>query len=251
MIRRLRRSSALSPLAAATAALFLGGCPGYQPRAYQPPQLRFGRVPSGLVATPGVRIAAEDGSFTLGDGAPFTPPFDLAGECPAKPEAEFPEDGLAAGARRVDVTVPEAMAQAAGVPTVVHGLLALCGVPPGATGAATRQYAIQVPTNRLRDTSGGRVSVVYEPFLFGSGDAGGAAWILWLSQAPFPDVPSPRAYTSTARAYLALDRQRFDSEEAARQRAAEAEASDASDTIWLLLLAAGAAVGLAYAASDL
>jgi hypothetical protein len=138
--------------------------------------------------TQGVRIAAADGSFVLTE-EPFNSPFSQGANCVAAPSAENAQEGESTGARRVSVHLPAAEG---GEEVVLHGLLSLCGVPPTATGAATRRFGLQVPQEYVEATSGGRVSVVYEPFLDTAGAAlDSKAWILWLSSTPFPGGAAP------------------------------------------------------------
>jgi hypothetical protein len=160
--------------------------PYYYPPAPVPPQ--YPAVPGGVVLTQGVRIAAVDGSFVLTE-APFDSPFSQGASCVAAPSAENAHEGESTGARRVSVHLPAAEE---GGEVILHGLLSLCGVPPTATGAATRRFGLQVPQEYVDATSGGRVSVVYEPFLDGAGTAlQSKAWILWLSSTPFPGGTAP------------------------------------------------------------
>ncbi len=186
-------------LTGASAVIALGfvacGSPPPPPRPVIPvaptftaPEVAYANVPGGLVATKGVRVVAEDGSFELTAEKPFEPPFHQGATCLVEPIAENSEQGEITGARRVRVYVPAADAKE----QVLYGLLSLCGAPPDATGAATRRYALQVPQSYIDATEGGRVSVVYEPFVDLTRGNPSKAWILWLSQTPFPN-PRPNA----------------------------------------------------------
>lgn len=151
----------------------------------------FNPVKQGTVATPGAVIEAEDGSFRLVAGERFTTPFNQGDECLLKPAADNYEQAVHTGARPVRILLGDGR--------TMYGLLSLCGAPAGATGPATRSYEIQVPESYIAATSGGRVSVVYEPFT--SGKMGAKAWILWLSESSFGRV-SGVAGADTARGRL-------------------------------------------------
>lgn len=168
----------VTSLLAASAISCGRGRPAY-PKA--PP---YGPAPRVSVFTPGVVLTADDGAFTLDEsGGPA--PLDLGSGC-SRPGTEDVDFFVLAGAARVTVTLSPELATSADGEATLYGLLAVCGVPPGSSGPATREYGIQVPANRVEQTSGGRVSVVYEEF------AGGAspdvAWVLFLSRRPFPTV---------------------------------------------------------------
>lgn len=60
-----------------------------------------------------------------------------------------------ASGRAVRVTVP-------GRDEPLYGLLSFHALPDGATGPATRSYAISVPQTYVDQATGGRISVVYE-----------------------------------------------------------------------------------------
>jgi hypothetical protein len=155
---------------------------------------QFNKIPAGGVSAGVVEIAAEDGSFRISAGAPFLPPFSQGDGCVAKPTAQNAAAGLASGARPVVVTLEGGRR--------LYGLLSLCGAPPSAKGPATRSYQLQVPSEYIEATSGGRVSVVYEPFSSSSVPA--QAWILWLSETSFTRLAPETPVASTA---AALDAQ--------------------------------------------
>lgn len=143
----------------------------------------FKPMTSGILATPGCKITAEDGSFTIESGQEFQPPFqmikishryrsnsDLSGM------VNFSADFLKDGAKRVRVTVP-------GRPQPLYGVLALFEISDLGTGPGARSYRIEIPQQYVDGATSGRVSVVYETYqtpawLFPS-------WILWLSDQPF------------------------------------------------------------------
>jgi hypothetical protein len=76
----------------------------------------------------------------------------------------------------------------------LYGVLALCPLAQNTPDSSVRRtYRIQIPAQRIEQATGGRISVVYEPYLHP--DPGGftwgwerdydaIAWILWLSDAP-------------------------------------------------------------------
>lgn len=201
-MRKLGYAALVQMVASAAAGVLVTACATMAPPVYAGPPsvIDFRAVPSGVVETPGVTIAAMDGSVVLGS-EPFAPPFDQGGGCVAQPMAEDSMSGVATGARRVKLALPNELAAAAGGKQEIYGLLSLCGAPPNARGAATRAYALQVPIARLQQLEGGRVSVAYEKFLWDDGgDHAGVAWILWLSTLPFPESNGVHSPT-TAEAY--------------------------------------------------
>src|SRR5687767_10793617 len=127
---------------------------------------RFKPVPRGDLATPGAEIVAEDGSFRIVAGQPFTPPFDQGDRCLLEPSAENFQQGIASGAQPVVVKLADGRR--------LYGLVSFCGAPADARGPATRSYQVVVPEGTIADTSGGRVAVVFEPFT--SSRLGAMAW---------------------------------------------------------------------------
>lgn len=229
-------------------SLVLAACaPGYQRRPFTPPTIDFRSVSSGVVATPGVAIAAMDGSFTL-TSVPFATPFDQGGGCLVKPVAQDSMSGLATGARRVKVRLPAELAAVVGGKQEIYGVLSLCGAPPGAKGAATRAYALQVPVERLEQLEGGRVSVAYEVFLWdpyqlSAGRGGdGVAWILWLSTRPFPESDGSRNAQTTEEFYVAVAQAEHEREED-RTAAGQAKKQRMANVL-IVILSAMMAVGL-------
>jgi hypothetical protein len=159
-----------------------------------PPEPIFRPAPAISVQTPGVTIEADDGAFAIGS-APVQSPFDMGASCLTNPATTNLELAEGQGARRVIIKLPPELAEVADGQTQLHGVLAICGVPPGTAGAASRHYLVQVPENRIAQTAGGRVSLVYEPFVDDSGDR--KAWMLWLSRTPLPPSPYARSRAVT------------------------------------------------------
>lgn len=156
------------------AALMCSGCHIDRERyAFRP-------VPGAVVATDGVTITAEDNSFRLTAGQPFTPPFSQGDNCLLAPASDNYGQAIATGARPVVIDLANGRR--------LYGLLSLCGAPVTATDPATRSYRIQVPEDYIAATSGGRVSMVFEPFTSGAPSA--KAWILWLSETSFAREPA-------------------------------------------------------------
>jgi hypothetical protein len=124
------------------------------------------------VSPPGSRLDDLQGTFAV--DASQTPAYlEWRASCPAKPVTDnFKE---ASGARAVRVTYP-------GLKAPLYGLLALCRLPEGYSGAASRSYRVEIPQSYVDATDGGRVSVVYEPFDYNGSEL--VAWSLWLSRDP-------------------------------------------------------------------
>jgi hypothetical protein len=135
------------------------------------------KVPVGTLVTSQTVIVAEDHSFTITAGATFNSPF-WTKDCPLIGTPENFPFGESLGARRVRVSYP-------GLTEPLYGVLSLCPIQPGAGGPSSRSYQIEIPQSYVAATEGGRVSVVFEPYNLLNGRSA-AAWILWLSRAPFP-----------------------------------------------------------------
>ncbi len=163
-------------------------------------------IPSGVVESRDVTISASDGSFRLegprADQPPpmFRTPFSV--QCNhlgrLSPAAWKTAGNL--GARPVEIIVP-------GRQRPLYGVLALCKAHPNDGSAAARSYRIVVPKDRVAQTSGGRVSYVYE---LGAKVAGRswATWVLWLSESPLPvshggvhDAPPPSSPAGERRVF--------------------------------------------------
>lgn len=137
--------------------------------------IAFRPVEGGNLSDEIERIEAVDGTFVLEAGVAFRTPFSSGGrsaEVCGWGSTDVPDAALEIG-RRVMVHHP-----AADHP--IHGLLILCDVPEAARGPASRSYLIRVPGRYISETSGGRITVVYEPAYGGYN-----AWILWLAETPF------------------------------------------------------------------
>lgn len=124
------------------------------------------------VATPATNISADDSSFRIVSGAVVALPF--YSQCAALPASP---DGYKKlhDVRRVHVQV-EGMD--------LYGVLAICKLPRGATGPASRAYRLQVPHEYIAATEGGRVSVVFEAVDVKGAPTEHPAWELWLSRSP-------------------------------------------------------------------
>ena len=126
------------------------------------------------VATPATNIAADDSSFRVVSDQVVAPPF--YSHCAALPASPDGYKKLR-DARRVHVQV-EGMD--------LYGVLAICNLPHGATGPASRAYRLQVPHEYVAATEGGRVSVVFEAVDVNGMPTQHPAWELWLSRSPLP-----------------------------------------------------------------
>jgi hypothetical protein len=132
---------------------------------------------TGVVATDGVTVTAEDNSFAYETNRYFAPPFAVD-RCPQLPIGveEFSK-AEKKGARRVRVKYPN-------MPEPLFGLLMFCKVPKAATGPGSRSYRIQIPDSYVQATDGGRISVVYEEVETPNKQV--VNWVLWLSRVPLP-----------------------------------------------------------------
>jgi hypothetical protein len=126
------------------------------------------------IASPATTIATDDSSFRAASGEVMDPPYySHCAPLPTNPEGYK----KLRDARRVHV-------QAEGVD--LYGVLAICRLPRGATGPASRAYRLQVPHEYVAATEGGRVSVVFESVDVHGAPSEHPAWELWLSRSPLP-----------------------------------------------------------------
>lgn len=97
-------------------------------------------------------------------------------ERPCRGAVDAADAALARVAGAIDVEVIHPSSA-----TPLRGVLLICEVPPTDRGPTSRSFELVVPADRIAETSGGRVSVVWE-----LADAGGEqhAWILWLAESP-------------------------------------------------------------------
>lgn len=133
--------------------------------------------PEALLLTQGVTIEGLTPS-PISEGQVFRPPFYVR-PLLHNPKANYTNmlnTFVALGGRRVRVRVP-------GRETPLYGLITFHELPAGATGPATRSYAIQIPQSYIDDATGGRVSVVYELVAYESRSSA-LGWVLFLSDRP-------------------------------------------------------------------
>jgi hypothetical protein len=158
-------------------------------------------IPTGNIATPGIRIDDAGGGFSLISGREFKTPFstdckyillndlDLNQEYrPLLFKTTLEEkyinirdaynNALAIGGHKVIVNRD-------GISTPLYGILIFCQVENFATGPASRSNLIQIPDQYINEASNGAVSVVYELVERANNNRDGYGWILWLSDKPF------------------------------------------------------------------
>lgn len=148
----------------------LSGCAGYHPAR------------SGILATQGCTIKADDDSFTIESGQEFQPPFQTAENKfilrslanDQKDLVRLSDRALQTGAVRVRVTVP-------GVAKPLYGVLALFPISNSGEGPGSRSYRIVVPQEYVDAATGGNISVVYETYQVPGMNM--PSWILWLSDS--------------------------------------------------------------------
>lgn len=194
------------PLMAVVALTTLAGCAPGPP----PPDICLvcedaRQVRSVVVQTPGVRIVpvrgqiadwkpAEDPrDWALVSGEPSPPPFRsdveyennrgggvlrYGGARKVQPNQSLLDqvDRVKWYGEPVRIWVP-------GRSEALYGWLSLHPIVRGGRGPATRSFAISVPEIRVRQATGGRVSVVYETYRWGR-DESFYAWTLYLSDRP-------------------------------------------------------------------
>jgi hypothetical protein len=171
-------SSFATPVWALSAALSLLslGCGGQKPFPWR-------AVERGDVLTPGVTIAAADGSFQYRSGEPFVP-TETASNCPIVPTTRNWTE-VSGRLTRVSVRHPRVSAP-------LYGLLAFCPIP-ATQQPSSQSHGVQIPDYRVEQTDGGRVAVVYDDVQYhwryydGHGISAvesWPSWILWISQQP-------------------------------------------------------------------
>lgn len=144
-------------------------------------------VSSGVIASEGVEIIAQDGSFHLKSGEIWSPPFQNTTngygmhDSNAKMIDYYPQ-ALSMGARRVKVKTPYLNKD-------LYGILLLSKIYTGCSSAVTRSYQISIPNSYVEKALNGKISVLYEYYtacgsLIGDNPQG-KTWVLWLSDVPF------------------------------------------------------------------
>jgi len=139
------------------------------------------RVPKAVLNTPGVRIVDDRGAFDINPGVEVVPPVsNVPTYCP---DVESYTIAEARGARRVTIWLAD-------WPQPLYGILDFLSVPSATKGAVARSMLLQVPPEYVEATSGGRISMVYEPsgvtVKLGGVECESPAWVLWLSREPLP-----------------------------------------------------------------
>jgi hypothetical protein len=119
---------------------------------------------------------ASCSSSSIASGKEFPTPFSTV-QCPF-PKLDQIALARAGGARNVRVHYP-------GVDQPLWGLLIFCQLPDDYQGPAARSYQLEIPESFVKDTDGGRISVVHETITYKSMQSY-PAWILWLSRSQLP-----------------------------------------------------------------
>lgn len=149
-------------------------------------------APGGLIAPEGAVIRAEDGSFELAAGTPFSPPFQM--KCAGsdkevktgKINVANVDEWIQGGARRVRVALP-------GREEALFGVLALCQLEQGAIGAAAEAVRIQIGAEEREAVEHGLIVALAEKVSHNRPgfDAWRLGWVLFLHDRPFPPAPDP------------------------------------------------------------
>ncbi len=150
------------------------------------------RAPSYVrVYSEGLAIEGADGSFRLASAEPQAPPYFHSCGNNTRTSIRFHDsdtlvgrqgEALELGARRVRVLVP-------GRAEPLHGVLALCDIPEGATGQGTDLLSLTVTPEHVSQVESGQPVVIAERYPMGYGSRQSIAldtntWILWLSRDP-------------------------------------------------------------------
>ena len=161
------------------------------------------------VLTEGVTIKAKDGSFTIGSRAQSSP-FNQGDGCILNPRSEHAGAATAFGGKEVVIELnKKAQARLNARRSTYYGVLSLCGAPPEASGAASREIAIQLPATNLQRAERGLVEAIFESFNNKQGDAEWAftyqgttyspkSWTLWVSDTPIQQTDSTYGIHTTA-----------------------------------------------------
>ncbi len=147
-------------------------------------------VEYGVLATPGMEIAAEDGSFRIVSGERFEPPFQ--GDIWLQNSHPYVDRDTLIGAWRQALQhgARKVVVRARGREPL-HGVLLLNTHVRGATGPSAFNYRIEVPDRYLDAATGGKTAVVYEMTDWINQQGGKnfwKSWILWISDEPFVDA---------------------------------------------------------------
>ncbi len=146
-------------------------------------------IETGLIATEGVEIISQDGTFTLKYGEKFNTPFFSPNhlvEAVSSNETPIVNDVYKIlnkeykdyVAKKVKVKTPY-------LETPLYGVIMFCKVPKECqTSLVTRSYRISIPESYVKAALGGGVSCIYEYYTcFESYKS--TTWVLWLSDSPF------------------------------------------------------------------
>jgi hypothetical protein len=149
-------------------------------------------VGKGIIVTPGITIAAEDGSFELVSGKPFTPPFQM--KCYGSegimsgitlPTYYEAHKYLTGGAKRVVVTQE-------GKDRPLYGMLVFCMVYDTSYGLGATSYEIRIDSEKIEAPMAGGYSEVFEKVYFKELgmklDSYAPGWVLYLFGYRPPDV---------------------------------------------------------------
>lgn len=189
-------------------------------------------------------IYGEDNSFSI-SGKNFTPPFQLdtwnakRGMWSYANILDKSQDALEMGAKRVRVKTPY-------FDEDLYGIMVFSKVDEErAQGPAARSYLITIPKNRVESAAGGRTSVIYEPHKI-KGGGEWFSWILWLSDTPFPNLPSSLSSYSQKELESRAIQENFDR---VNEQTADENLSSAGSIIstWLYVVAVVGGVGLLVA----
>ena len=139
-----------------------------------PPPPPWSQVGSAFIATEGVEIRAEDGSFHWKAGEVFTVrrQVSVAWWKKSPPKASYD----CSNCEMVRVKVP-------GRTKELYGQMRFARMHPDATGPGARSYRIEVPQKYVNQAMDGQRSVVYEWVKHTDG-AKQTSWVLWLSDLP-------------------------------------------------------------------
>ncbi len=154
-------------------------------------EAQYRPIEGGVLVDEGVRIDAEDGSFSLTTGR-FVTPFqmrmaplrwspifalhDYNGREFRNAVTEAWPLALARGAVKVRVTIP-------GLEAPLYGVIQFNKAHASAVGSAARAHRLTIPQQYIDLASEAKVSVVYDQMKRSDGREA-FSWVLWLSDFP-------------------------------------------------------------------
>ena len=141
-------------------------------------------IDQGLLTSSSVTIRAEDGSFVLEGGKPFTPPHSI--DTYNNGLTDFWNDSTVANnhVQALGLGGTRVLVEFAGQPDPLYGVLLLSQVHDD---TPDESYTIQIDPGLAAAAQDGRIAAQWQRYTYDE-DEGSSwfAWVLWVSDRPLP-----------------------------------------------------------------